>query len=93
MFQRREQKGAETSAFRAETGEIVFPQKAREEGLHEIFRIRLGVTAPPHVGVERKPIGAAELSQRVIGLRRVLLPGSKHDRPMRRGEDVARRAG
>ena len=91
MFQRSEQKSAEPSALGAQAGEIILFQKPREKRLCQILRVFLVVPAPPDVGVERKPIGAAKLLQRAIRLRRVPPARREHDRPMRRGEDVAGR--
>ena len=91
MFQRRQQERAEPSAFRAQAGEIIFLQKPREERLRQILRVFLVVPAPADVGVKRKPVSAAQFLQRAIRLRRVPSARREHDRPMRRGEDVARR--
>ena len=91
MFQRRQQEGAETAVFGAQAGEIIFPQKPREEGLGQIFRVLLRVTAAADVGVERKPVGAAQFLQRAVGLRCGTFTRREHDRPVRRGEDIARR--
>jgi hypothetical protein len=43
------------------------------------------------LGIERKPIGAAEFFQRAVGLRRVSPAGREHHRPMRGGENIAGR--
>ena len=92
MFQRRQQERAKAPPLRAQPFEIILGEKPREERLHRIFGVLLRVPASPDVGVEWKPITATKLLQRVIGLRRVPFARREHDRPMRRREDVARRA-
>ena len=91
MFQRRQQEGAEPSAFGAQAVEIILGEEAREKRLRQILGVLLRVAAAADVGVERKPVSAAQLLQRQIGLRRRTFARREHDRPMRRGEDVARR--
>ena len=54
--------------------------------------LKRAVPAAANVGVERKPIGAAQFLQGDLCLRRALASRLEHDGPMRRGEDVARRA-
>ena len=93
VFQRREQERAKPSALGVQAFEIILGEEPREECLCEIFGVLLRVAAPTHIGVEREPIRFAKFLQRVIGLRRVPSARREHDRPMRRGEDVARRAG
>jgi hypothetical protein len=53
-----------------QAGEIILREKAREECLHGILGVLLVVAAPTDIGVERKPVGAAKLLQRAVGLRR-----------------------
>ena len=91
MFQRRQQKGAELSLFAGQVREKIFLQQPREKCLRQILRVLLGVTAPADVGVKRKPVGPAQFLQRGVRLRRVPPARREHDRPVRRGEDVARR--
>src|ERR1700690_4383938 len=50
------------------------------------------MAAAADVGVEWVPVDAAQFLQRAVGLRRGAFARRKHDRPVRRGEDVARRA-
>ncbi len=76
MFQRREQEGAEPSAFGAQAGEIILLEETREKRLGQILGILLGVAAPADIGVERKPVGAAQFLQRPVGLRRGRLPAA-----------------
>ena len=54
--------------------------------------VNQGVAAAADVGVKRKPICLAKFLQRAVRRQRVTLAGREHDRPMRRGEHIARRA-
>ena len=91
MFQRREQECAEASAFGAQAFEIISGEEARKERLCQILGVLLGVAVSPDVGVKREPVGAAQLIQRLVGLWRRAFARREHDRPVRRGEHIARR--
>src|SRR4030095_3987353 len=81
MFQRREQERPKTPALGTEAIEVIPSEEAREKRLCEVFRILFRVTAPPDIGVERKPIGAAEFLERRVRFRRVPLSRRDDDGP------------
>ena len=91
MLQRCEQERAKPPTFGAQAFEIIFFEKAREKGLRQILGVFLRVAAAADIGVEREPVGAAQFLQRAVGLRRGAFARLEHDRPVRRGEDIARR--
>src|ERR1700690_591335 len=70
---------------------MIFFEKTREKGLGQVLGILLRVAAAADVGVERKPVGTAQFLQRPVGLRGGTFARREHDRPMRRGKNVARR--
>jgi len=67
-----------------------FFQESARRSLGQIFGVFLCVAAAADVGVERKPVGAAQFLQRLVGLRRGTFASGEHDRPVRRGKDIAR---
>ena len=82
MFHGREQKGAEPSALPVGLGHPVSLQQAGEELLRQILGIGRRAAATAGVGIERIPVGLAQVSQGVVGARGVAVPGRQHHRPM-----------
>ena len=81
-------------SLRAQVGDLtrhphlahVLFQQPREEFLRQVLRVLRRMTAPPHVGIERMPVGLAKFGERIVGMRGVASSGHQHDRPMRRDE-------
>ncbi len=65
--------------------------QARENSPGQVLRFRRIVSIAPYIGVKRRPIRAAQLLHRLVGLLRVASPSRKHDTPVRR--DKPRRCG
>src|SRR5206468_7899438 len=65
MFERGEEEGAEAPAFAVHVLEVVHFQKALEETLREVLGGFLIVSRASIESVERVPIGAAELFERI----------------------------
>ena len=73
-----EDEGAEPATLGVGAGEGVAFQQAGEKGLGQILGVMDGITAPPHIGVKRIPVGLAEAGQGVPGPGGVA-PGGEHD--------------
>src|SRR5436190_17451162 len=82
MVQGREEKRAELSFLAGDGAESVLSQQPREKLLGEILRVMRRVTALADIGVERIPIGLAELCQRLAGAWCVIASGRQHNRPV-----------
>ena len=83
MFQCRQQERTEPAAVAVHAGELIFFQQPREKFLGQILRVVRIMSLPPHKSVNRKPVGAAELFQRIASVRGFIAPGGNHERPMR----------
>ena len=66
--------------------QVVLVQQPEEELLREVLRVVRLVTPLPHVGIERVPVGAAELFQGFLRAGRRVVPGRKHDAPVGGGK-------
>jgi len=62
----------------------IFLQQSREKFLSQVFRLCRIMSLTPDVGIQGRPIGAAQVSHRLAGLRRVFRLGGEDHAPMRR---------
>src|SRR5262245_65772946 len=81
MLQSRQKKRAKATALGVESLEIILFKEAGEERLGQVLGVLPGMATPPHVGVERKPIGTAQFIERPSRLWRGTPPGREPQRP------------
>src|SRR5882757_3704173 len=85
MLERSEQEGTEPSTFRVGPFEVIAFEKAGEKLLGQILGVLRPPAQPPHMDIERIPIGAAQGREGCRSLWRVALAGLKHYTPVRGG--------
>ncbi len=78
-----EQVGAEAAIFGTDTGGEVFFDEVLEVALGDVLSVFVILAAAAHVGVERLPIFAAELLQRLLTARRAGISGLQDEGPAR----------
>ena len=93
MFESRQQERAEPALLAADALQVIARKEAGEEALGEVLGVFFRVSVPANIGVEGISIRAAQFLQRPICQRQAAAAGGQHDRPVRRGEDAARRRG
>ena len=67
MLHRAEQVGSEPPPFAVRGGEPGRLDEPGEEGLCEILRVCLGMSAARHEGIKRVPVNPAEFTERIPG--------------------------
>ena len=82
MVHAGQQEGTEPAFLRRDGGDGVAFQQPREECLREVLGVFGRIAAPPHVGVERMPVGLAEIFERGAGAGGVAARRRQHHRPM-----------
>ena len=90
MLQRRQQERTKPALLAAEALQVIALKEAGKETLGEVFGVLLRVAVAADVGIEGIPVGAAQFLQRPFCLWRAAAASGQHDRPVRRGENVAR---
>ena len=78
-----QQEGTEPAFLRRDRGDGVAFQQPREKFLREVLGVFGRITAPPHVGVERMPVGLAKIFERGAGAGGVAASRRQHHRPVR----------
>src|ERR1043166_2738080 len=86
ILERSQQKRPEFPPFLPGQLHNVLLQEPREERLSQVLGILRVVAQQTHVGIERVPINATELLQRLLGAGRRRVGGAEHDAPMRGGK-------
>src|ERR1035441_3779363 len=82
-LKRYPQKSAEAALLPRRRREVVLRQQACEELLGQILGVANRVPSPTDEGIERIPISAAKGFERRRGIRRRLVFGRQHHRPVR----------
>jgi len=90
VIERPDQKCAKFAPALVRQPEVLVFQKAGEEFLGQILRVRRGVTLSPNENIKRVPIRLAKSLQRRRGIERIDLPSLENDAPVR-GDKAARR--
>src|SRR5262245_36141642 len=91
MFEGCQQERAELAALAPGVLQIIPLQQPDEEALCQVFRLRRGEASSPQIGINRRPVGAAQFRQSLLCVRRRTLSGGKHQAPLRWVEGARRR--
>src|SRR5262245_22382674 len=86
MFERRQQEGAELAALAPGVPQVILLQEPDEETLCQVFGFRRRVASSSQKSVNRRPVGAEQFRQSLLGFGRRTPPGGQHQAPLRRSE-------
>src|SRR5215831_5587482 len=92
MFERGQQERAELAALGTGVPQMILLQEPGEEALCQVLCLRRQIASSSQVGVNRRPVGATQFRQRMLGFWRRTPSGGQHQAPLRRSEAAGRRA-
>jgi hypothetical protein len=82
ILQQGEEEGSEAPVMKSDAGEVISFEEAGEECLGEGLGLSGFMALVSDVGVERRPINAAELLERTGGIGGQLVAGAEDDAPV-----------
>src|ERR1700741_83646 len=91
MFERRKQKRSKLAALGTCVPQMILLQEPDEEALCQVFCLRRQIASPSQICVNRRPVGATQFRQSLLGFWRRTLSGGQRQAPLRRSEAAGRR--